>query len=71
MPDHDAIVEIKSLSLNARHHLQDVWRNHAQVIASLAEQRADVLLPLPERERLEAIREAITCMSEDMRRLGL
>ena len=71
MPDHDAIVEIKSLSLNARQHLQHVTRNHMQIIAGLSEERTDNLLPLPVRERLKAISEAVQTMSEDMRRLGL
>lgn len=71
MPKLKTINEIKSLSLDARHFIQDVWRNHAQVIAGHAEERTDNTLPHPVRERLKAISEAVQTMSEDMRRIGL
>lgn len=70
MPEHEAIIEIQSLSLNARHHLAHVFRCHLQVIAGHSEERQDNLLPLPIMERLKAISEVVQDMSEDMRCLG-
>lgn len=66
-----AVAEIKAISIGTRYHLQHIVRNHMQIIAGLSEELTDNLLPLPVKERLAAIREAITVMSEDMRRLGL
>lgn len=71
MPEHEAQIEIKNLSLNARYYLQDNLRGHLQVILALAEHHHDIFLPQPEQKRLAAIREAVTVMSEDLRRMGL
>ena len=66
-----ATKEIQTMTVMTRYHLQHVTRNHMQIIAGLSEERTDNLLPLPVRERLKAINEAVQTMSEDMRRLGL
>lgn len=67
----EAAKEIQTLTVVTRYHLQHIIRNHAQVIASLAEEQTDNLLPLPVKHRLKAIGETVQTMIEDMRRLGL
>lgn len=66
-----AIVEIKAMSAGARRHLQHKIRNHMQIISWHSEEPMDHFLPHPAQERFKAIQEAITVMSEDMRRIGL
>lgn len=81
-----AIAEIKAISIGARHHLQHIIRNWMQVVAGFSEgqelngvyncntlsgENNTTYLVKKLAEKLAAIQEAITVMSEDLRRLGL
>ena len=65
--------EIMSLSLNAKQYLGHLWRNSLQTITGHAQANdgTDVILPLPVRERFEAIQEEVQRTSENMRRIGI
>lgn len=78
MPEREAIIEIQSLSLNARHCLCHIIRNHMQTIAGHSELPTYFFMLPPDRKmvnvlknRLKSIQEAVQTMSEDLRRLGL